>query len=55
MEARGAAEDHNVDGLLSNSGGSTTGTARIVALTSHLLVLAVPTTYAGSEMTPVWV
>ena len=54
VEARAAADEHAVDGLVSIGGGSTTGTAKIVALTSHLPVLAVPTTYAGSEMTPVW-
>ena len=45
---------HAVDGLLSVGGGSTTGTAKAVALTTGLPILAVPTTYAGSEMTPVW-
>lgn len=35
-------------------GGSATGLAKAVALTTGLPILAVPTTYAGSEMTPVW-
>lgn len=35
-------------------GGSATGLAKAVALTSGLPIIAVPTTYAGSEMTPVW-
>jgi len=35
-------------------GGSTTGLAKAVALRSALPILAVPTTYAGSEMTPTW-
>lgn len=52
--ARAAAAEGGVDGLLSVGGGSTTGTAKIVALTTGLPILAVPTTYAGSEMTPVW-
>ena len=52
--ARSAAAEHTVDGLLCVGGGSTTGTAKIVALTSGLPIIAVPTTYAGSEMTPVW-
>ena len=43
-----------VDGILSIGGGSTTGTAKAIALRTGLAVLAVPTTYAGSEMTPVW-
>lgn len=52
--ARAAAADAEADALLSVGGGSTTGTAKIVALTSGLPIVAVPTTYAGSEMTPVW-
>lgn len=43
-----------VDGVVSIGGGSTTGTAKAIALRTGLPVLAVPTTYAGSEMTPVW-
>jgi maleylacetate reductase len=35
-------------------GGSSTGLAKAVAKQAHLPVLAVPTTYAGSEMTPIW-
>ena len=35
-------------------GGSATGTAKAVALTTGLPVVAIPTTYAGSEVTPVW-
>jgi maleylacetate reductase len=35
-------------------GGSTVGLAKAIALTSGLPILAVPTTYAGSEMTPIW-
>jgi len=35
-------------------GGSTTGLAKAIALVSDLPILAVPTTYAGSEMTPIW-
>ena len=35
-------------------GGSTTGAAKAVALTARLPMVAVPTTYAGSEVTPVW-
>ncbi|KRF33775.1 Maleylacetate reductase [Yonghaparkia sp. Soil809] len=53
-EARRMAVDHRVDGLVSIGGGSTTGTAKIVALTTELPIIAVPTTYAGSEMTPMW-
>lgn len=35
-------------------GGSTVGLAKAIALESGLPIVAVPTTYAGSEMTPVW-
>jgi maleylacetate reductase len=35
-------------------GGSTTGLAKAIALTSGLPIVAVPTTYAGSEATTVW-
>ena len=52
--ARDAASALEADALLSIGGGSTTGTAKIIALTTGLPIVAVPTTYAGSEMTPVW-
>jgi alcohol dehydrogenase class IV len=51
---RAAAHEHAADLLLSVGGGSTTGTAKAAALTTGLPILAVPTTYAGSEATPVW-
>jgi maleylacetate reductase len=40
--------------LLSVGGGSATGTAKAVALETSLPIVAVPTTYAGSEMTPIY-
>jgi len=52
--AREAAARHNVDALVSVGGGSTTGLAKAIALTTGLPVVAVPTTYAGSEATNVW-
>ena len=42
------------DLLVSLGGGSTTGLAKAVALETGLPILAIPTTYAGSEMTPIW-
>jgi alcohol dehydrogenase class IV len=48
------ASDVGADWVVSIGGGSTTGTAKAVALELGLPILAVPTTYAGSEMTPVW-
>jgi maleylacetate reductase len=52
--ARQAAATAGADALVSVGGGSTTGLAKAIALTSGLPVVAVPTTYAGSEATPVW-
>jgi maleylacetate reductase len=52
--ARSAAEDAGAQALLSVGGGSTTGTAKAIALRTGIPIIAVPTTYAGSEMTPVW-
>ncbi|WP_314176817.1 maleylacetate reductase [Streptomyces winkii] len=52
--ARAAAAEHGADALVSVGGGSTTGLAKAVALTTGLPVVAVPTTYAGSEATDVW-
>jgi maleylacetate reductase len=52
--ARAAAAATGADALLCVGGGSTTGTAKAVALTTGLPIVAVPTTYAGSEMTAVW-
>jgi alcohol dehydrogenase class IV len=52
--ARTAAVAHEVDAIVSVGGGSTTGLAKAVAMTTRLPIIAVPTTYAGSEATPVW-
>ena len=35
-------------------GGSAIGLAKAIALDTHLPIVAIPTTYAGSEMTPVY-
>jgi maleylacetate reductase len=40
--------------VVSIGGGSAIGLAKILALRVGLPYLAVPTTYAGSEMTPIW-
>jgi maleylacetate reductase len=52
--ARMAARDAGADGYLAIGGGSTVGLGKAVALQSGLPVICVPTTYAGSEMTPIW-
>lgn len=53
-KARRVAAEHGADLLVSVGGGSTTGLAKAVALTSGLPILAVPSSYAGSEATNVW-
>lgn len=53
-KARDAAAEHCIDLLVCVGGGSTTGLAKAVALTSGIPIVAVPTTYAGSEATNVW-
>lgn len=52
--ARALAAEADADVVVSVGGGSTTGTAKAVALTTGLPIVAVPTTYAGSEATAVW-
>ncbi|WP_433163308.1 maleylacetate reductase [Kribbella sp. CA-247076] len=52
--ARDKARQVEADGLIAIGGGSAIGLAKAVALTTGVPILAVPTTYAGSEMTPVW-
>lgn len=42
------------DGCVAVGGGSTIGLGKALALRHALPILAVPTTYAGSEMTPIW-
>ncbi|WOF43006.1 maleylacetate reductase [Sphingopyxis indica] len=42
-----------IDSLIAFGGGSTIGLAKALALRTDLPQLAIPTTYAGSEMTPV--
>ncbi|MBB1595759.1 maleylacetate reductase [Achromobacter sp. UMC46] len=51
--ARAQAEQLSADGCVAIGGGSTIGLGKAIALTSSLPILAVPTTYAGSEMTPI--
>ncbi|HEX5497506.1 MAG TPA: maleylacetate reductase [Mycobacteriales bacterium] len=48
------ARQLSADGVLALGGGSAIGLAKAVALDTGALVLAVPTTYSGSEMTPIY-
>ena len=43
----------NIDGIVAVGGGSTTGLAKAIALRTDLPQVVLPTTYAGSEMTPI--
>jgi maleylacetate reductase len=52
--ARDEARRLGADCCVAVGGGSTTGLAKAIALVSELPILAIPTTYAGSEMTPIW-
>lgn len=47
------ATQMRADGLLAIGGGSTTGLAKAIAFRTDLPQIVVPTTYAGSEMTPI--
>src|SRR5580704_14150597 len=52
-EAVKAARALNADCLVSVGGGSTIGLGKAIALRTDLPQIVVPTTYAGSEMTPI--
>lgn len=53
-EAREAARQRGADCAVAVGGGSTTGLGKAIALASGLPIVAIPTTYAGSEMTPIY-
>jgi maleylacetate reductase len=53
-EAREMARKLGADCAVAIGGGSTTGLGKAIALDSGLPILAIPTTYAGSEMTPIY-
>lgn len=53
-EARRVARELAADCLVTVGGGSATGLGKAVALELAVPVVAIPTTYAGSEVTPIW-
>lgn len=53
-EARALADRLGADCAIAFGGGSTIGLGKAMALDSGLPIVAVPTTYAGSEMTPIY-
>lgn len=53
-DARCVAMSNEADLVIALGGGSATGLAKAVALTSGLPIVAVPTTFAGSEATDMW-
>jgi maleylacetate reductase len=52
--ARQRAAELKADAYVTIGGGSTTGLGKAIALESSLPIVAVPTTYAGSEMTSIY-
>jgi maleylacetate reductase len=58
VEVAQAAREHaaaaGADACVAVGGGSTIGLGKAVALASTLPIVAVPTTFAGSEMTAIW-
>lgn len=54
QRATGAARTAGADVLVAIGGGSTTGLGKAVAVSTGLPLVVVPTTYAGSEMTPIY-
>jgi alcohol dehydrogenase class IV len=52
--ARGMAESNRADSVVTIGGGSTTGLGKAVVVTRQVGFMAIPTTYSGSEMTPIY-
>jgi maleylacetate reductase len=54
VAARRALDHAGADGVLALGGGSAIGVAKSTALGGDVRIVAVPTTYSGSEMTELW-
>ncbi len=54
QQAQDAARACGADCVVTVGGGSTTGFGKIIALETGIPTIAIPTTYAGSEMTPIY-
>lgn len=52
--AREYSAARRADSIVAAGGGSAIGVAKAIALTSGIPIIGVPTTYSGSEMTPIW-
>ena len=52
-EALAYAKEQQVDGIISIGGGSTIGLGKAISIRTGLPHICIPTTYAGSEMTPI--
>jgi maleylacetate reductase len=52
--ARALAEELGADCAVAIGGGSTIGLGKAIALEAPIPIIAIPTTYAGSEMTPIY-
>ena len=53
-QALAVVAENNVDVMMGMGGGSPIGMAKAIGFQLHLPIIAIPTTYAGSEMTPVY-
>lgn len=52
--ALSAAKNSDADGVIACGGGSAVGIAKAMAVSSYRPIVAITTTYSGSEMTPVY-
>ena len=53
-EAMALAMQHHIDAVIGLGGGSPIGMAKAVGFQLQIPIIAIPSTYAGSEMTPVY-